>query len=1157
MSRNAQWFPGARRRGLSQQQSQDQEQHTSYLPDQAALWDAYETKHLVDTRRQRLAKHFLSASKRSCGICWSQMTTPTRIWPPLAVLLTGVVLTCGIWLSEESSFLGLLWPLHNIISAPAATNILLFVLAGASYALFAPRAWRGVHQGRPILPLQAKTLIFFAWLLLNLFWFIAGIRGRDFRKPSWLVQSRVPSRAQHFSGPMLRLLRLLYGVGMASAWPLLANLAVVLLPGADRGLLLLVGLGAGHEEGVAAHALCGTAVWAWAAAHALLTQAPMLAAGLWSVIMLPPRDGSETKAVRNFMGLLAFLCMCGLGVSSLAALRRRSFNVFMWLHWLLAPATLLFACLHDGNIFWYGMLGAVLYAADLAQRWALRRRAAVATATLYPLPPGATEAPVKQAPTRQWAVAPLLPAAASGAGAGAGVGFGAGGSTYQYVVLRIHTGCAPGCFAGQHVWIQVPAVSRWEWHPYSVAAHDDGSFAVVVKAGGDWERRLCRHVELAAAAAAAEGSCSNSTRLNVVYEGLYGTPDLQSAAVAADRVLLFAGGAGITPVLSVLQALLTAAPPPQPQPAAAERSAKGWAAADGWLDPRPVSPAAPAAPGDQQQVQGGSGSPGEGGPPPGLAAPGCVDAAAADARGVGVWAAAGAAAAAAAEAVAAAASSGARVHLVWAVTQQTDTQPVLPLLRAAASRGWRIDLHCTRLLPSADPPAPPAEQVAIVCRHARDAAAGHGCLPAASPQSAPAAFAGGGVAGAAAVAAAPPPRLLWQLHGAACWAVAALAAVLGAAGANLGGAAASVHSCNVAGPAAAAASDGGGGGGSSTSEWVASVHAAFGAHAAAAGWARRLLEAALRGSSAASVFRCPNSLMPWSEHVRAAAGAAADGVSRIAERAAKAAGGKDVSLRVCRAWWGGVGAPELCVKCDPFKPPASELERAWPCCQARVCFFAAHLAPLLGWVAGVALGAALACAVWRWWSTAAAAAAAGRGDGGRKGRPLLAARGAGSWFGAGVSAGEAAARPLLPREGGGGADLGMPAAAAGEREMEEGAAGAVGADAGAPGLEAMVSALLADVSGRSDGEGFAAGAGTGGVFVHVGRPDVDAYIRAAAATGDAAGCGRYGRAAYGDAVYGVVVCGPESLQAAAQAAYERYLRKAYPDSWFRGFSFTT
>lgn len=44
--------------------------------------------------------------------------------------------------------------------------------------------------------------------------------------------------------------------------------------------------------------------------------------------------------------------------------------------------------------------------------------------------------------------------------------------------------------------------------------------------------------------------------LQVVYEGMYGTPDLQAAACAAERLLLFAGGSGVTPLASVLTALL-------------------------------------------------------------------------------------------------------------------------------------------------------------------------------------------------------------------------------------------------------------------------------------------------------------------------------------------------------------------------------------------------------------------------------------------------------------------------------------------------------------------------------------------------------------------------------------------------------------------------
>ncbi len=37
---------------------------------------------------------------------------------------------------------------------------------------------------------------------------------------------------------------------------------------------------------------------------------------------------------------------------------------------------------------------------------------------------------------------------------------------------------------------------------------------------------------------------------------MYGTPDLQAAACAAERLLLFAGGSGVTPLASVLTALL-------------------------------------------------------------------------------------------------------------------------------------------------------------------------------------------------------------------------------------------------------------------------------------------------------------------------------------------------------------------------------------------------------------------------------------------------------------------------------------------------------------------------------------------------------------------------------------------------------------------------
>ncbi|EFJ51202.1 hypothetical protein VOLCADRAFT_88039 [Volvox carteri f. nagariensis] len=1103
------------------------------------------------------------------------MSIPPRWLPASLVIFAGVVLTCSIWLSEESSLAAIPWPWHNFIPPPAVTNAILLAFAGVTCIVLAP-------AGRPLLPLRAKSLIYFFWLGLNLLWFIAGIRDRDFRKPSWLNQTRVPSRAKHLSEPVLRLLRLLYGVGMASAWPLLGNLFVALLSGTDRGLFLLgacLGGGLGHEEGVLSHALCGTAVWVWAASHALLTQIPMLVAGLWRVIVLPPWDGSETKATSNFMGLMAFLSLCALGVSSLAPLRRRFFNTFQVLHLVLAPAVLLFGCLHDKNIFWYGMLGATLYAADVVQRWMLRRRTAVATATVYPHHSrysaaishslAAVTSTGRNPTTSHGSVVATVAAASTGSVAVAmGGGSGTGAlDDRQFVVLRIHTGGgAPGCVCGQHVYLKV----------------DRG----VGGRGGEVDVGVC----------------------------------------GEDRLLLFAGGAGITPIASILQALLVTTPAAAAPPPGYDTAAKDWIPQG--HKPRntqpgeipPTSPPLPPPPPQHQLTAGAS--------------------------GIGVWAVSGGAAAAtaaaaaatektsdAAAAAASAAWSCSHVHLVWA----SDAQPLLPLLRAAVARGWTVDLHCTRQ-PCRTSPSTTVKPctASTVCRSSAAA------MSIAGPTAAAAAAAhDDGAPGPDAVAKVKVMAAPWQLQGPACWGVAALAALLGAVGANLGSTAASTHNCMVATPAALGAGGEGGSFDTAAAEWMASVRAAFRPSAAYDGagggsaWSW-LLTAALQGSAATSVLRCPASLLPSA--VRQGLDAAlAKGIHAAGKKALKAAGGVGtVSLKVCRAF--GVAAPELCVKCDPFKGPGSGLDRLWPCCQARVCFFAARLAPLLGWVAGVLLGAAAACLVWQRWRMAAAAA--GRGSGRRR-RVLLPApppshpAAGGSWLrglwarspAGGVARHEARAaegRLHEVHDGVGNSDSHCAAdgtAADGtlavERAMEEGGAGirTNAATAGAaaaggsrhllPGLEAMMlPGVLADVeaeaeagveafqrtygeevggvSGGTEGGGVSGGSTErhgdisgkqvvlksgpqlrgAGIRVHVGRPDVDAYVGGEAAASGGGGCSAYPRAAaaatYRDVVvFGVVVCGPESLQAAVEAAYQRHLHKAYPKSWFRGFSFTT
>lgn len=70
----------------------------------------------------------------------------------------------------------------------------------------------------------------------------------------------------------------------------------------------------------------------------------------------------------------------------------------------------------------------------------------------------------------------------------------------------------------------------------------------------------------------------------------------------------------------------------------------------------------------------------------------------------------------------------------------------------------------------------------------------------------------------------------------------------------------------------------------------------------------------------------------------------------------------------------------------------------------------------------------------------------------------------------------------------------------------------------------------------------------------------DALAAAAGGGGAGRSSGKEGLAPIGAgpaAVVGVVVCGPEALQAAAARAFTRHLATACPSSWFRGFSFTT
>src|SRR5262249_30646806 len=97
--------------------------------------------------------------------------------------------------------------------------------------------------------------------------------------------------------------------------------------------------------------------------------------------------------------------------------------------------------------------------------------------------------------------------------------------------------------AADYVFVRVPALSRAEWHPFTISSAPERADVITlhVRASGNWTKALrARAAELKS--------------LPISIDGPYGTP---SAHIEnAERVLLVAAGIGVTPFASVLASLI-------------------------------------------------------------------------------------------------------------------------------------------------------------------------------------------------------------------------------------------------------------------------------------------------------------------------------------------------------------------------------------------------------------------------------------------------------------------------------------------------------------------------------------------------------------------------------------------------------------------------
>ena len=195
---------------------------------------------------------------------------------------------------------------------------------------------------------------------------------------------------------------------------------------------------------------------------------------------------------------------------SLTPLRRSLYELWLATHWVL-----FLACLGAGTIHGAGTmtLGAGLWAADYVVRYVYMAR------VRYALPAAAVELAALPAGVTRI----RLP---------------------RKSAERPDSGISIDYKGGQYVFVCVPEIALFEWHPFSISsAPCDDHLTLHVRALGGWTTRL--H-ELARTKGSAK----------LLLEGPVGTPALDLDSGRYKCVLCVSGGIGITPMQSITNDLL-------------------------------------------------------------------------------------------------------------------------------------------------------------------------------------------------------------------------------------------------------------------------------------------------------------------------------------------------------------------------------------------------------------------------------------------------------------------------------------------------------------------------------------------------------------------------------------------------------------------------
>ena len=218
----------------------------------------------------------------------------------------------------------------------------------------------------------------------------------------------------------------------------------------------------------------------------------------------PDADGDDDDdAGMCLTGFILFVIMAALIVTSFEPVRRRLYNTFLAVHLTLFCGTVVMCLLHDASIV---LLGFGLYVMDAAVRYAI----------------AAANNP------RQVELLRI-----------------------SDTVVRIRFPKAKGSLdyrAGQYMFVCVPSLSVFEWHPFSISSSPHDTMTTIhVRAGGDWTRALhamaSSQQDNAGGCGPSPGSLDGTVTVPAFLDGCYGEPAVDIDGDRYNAFLVLAGGA--------------------------------------------------------------------------------------------------------------------------------------------------------------------------------------------------------------------------------------------------------------------------------------------------------------------------------------------------------------------------------------------------------------------------------------------------------------------------------------------------------------------------------------------------------------------------------------------------------------------------------------